>query len=74
MLVSETIPSKRIQASLFRSIDNVGLGQEIHKMNLEYFIIPESKEVFKKKKKWIMPTQHRSQAGKKIPVAKTGAI
>ena len=34
----------------------LGLGQEIYKMNLEHFVVPESKKVFKNKSR-----KHRSR-------------
>ena len=41
----------------------LGLGQEVHKISLEHLVVPESKEVLKKKKKKIdggMSMGHRS--------------
>ena len=36
----------------------LGMGQKIYKMNPEYFVVPEIKEVLKKKKKKPKPNPH----------------
>lgn len=39
----------------------LGLGQGIHKMSLEYFVVPESKDILRKKKPAMVEACHRDK-------------
>lgn len=55
-LVSNTFPTERNTGFLGEMTDS-RTGQEKHKMRPEHLIIPESKEVLKKKRWRVMKTQ-----------------